>query len=134
MRFLFVMGLLTLSVAASAQRTPLAESVREQLLQTEARSFQLARVVSSHLDRARTAVRRQRARCYDQILSQVHALARQAGYRAGVVGDAAERHALLSQRLGERLDRLRLDARRCQGPRLREGTVVTVEIADWVPR
>ncbi|MEM9071911.1 MAG: hypothetical protein AAGE52_25605 [Myxococcota bacterium] len=125
-------GLLASSSIAMAQ--PTEDDVRAQLLDTEYRSEQLARQVSVHLDEARVTRRQSRAQCFDVLLSQVHALGREAGWRALQVGrDSLERQVTLSRQLRRRLAYLRRHTRRCLGS-AQSGTEVSVEVASWVPR
>ena len=131
MRVVIVVALLSLGTTASAE--PTDGNVRVQLEQTEQASFRLARLVSTHLANARAWRQRRQARCLDGLLSEVHALGLQArARRQSNIED--ERLQVIRQTLDARLDRLRLDSRRCLGhARVENRTVVTVEIEPGTP-
>lgn len=131
MRVVIVVALLSLGTTASAESTE--GDVRVQLEQTERASFRLARLVSTHLANARAWGQRRQARCLDTLLSEVHAVGLQArARRQSRIED--ERLAMMQRTLDARLERLRLDSRRCLGhERTRTRTTVTVEIEPGTP-
>lgn len=133
---LVVLVSLAVSALSSAQaQAPSPERADAVLRQVERRSLQLARLVSSQLDRARTHGRQGQARCLDAVLSQVHAVQRHATWhleRAGA--PEAGRRVGVARVLSERLERLGHEQRRCLGTQTAQRTEVTVEIAPWVPR
>lgn len=134
MRVVIVVALLSFGATASAEPTATrVADVRVQLEQTEQASFRLARLVSTHLANARAWRQRRQARCLDSLLSQVHALGLQARARRRSSIEE-ERLEVIHRTLDARLERLRLDSRRCLGhARVENRTVVTVEIDPGTP-
>ena len=131
MRVVIIVALLSLGTTASAE--PTEGDVRVQLEQTERASFRLARLVSTHLANARAWRQRRQARCLDDLLSEVHALGLQARARRRS-GIEEERLEVIHRTLDARLDRLRVDSRRCLGhARVETRTVVTVEVDPGTP-
>ncbi len=138
MRFAIVGLLLTLATPTLAQRTSTAE-VQTQLRQTERRATYLARRIARQLDAARTARDIVRTRCFDSLLSEVHALATQANIRVNRVEDdppsMSRNHGAIARSFRTRLNALRRTARTCSGSRHPLGeTRVVVEVSPDTPR